>query len=709
MKSYKIWASVLSLCVGLFAASCSDDGTEEPQIVTPEIAISEVIPDVESVTFTLTTKDATAYEYGCVPTSEFESGAIVEMTREEGAAPADPIKIEGLTASTAYTIVARAYNGEVRSETVNEATTTLAAASEAPVLTLSEPVVDGQSVTFKITHTGDCASYNYAVYEKSAGLPENFKTVAAKEEGVEVEVRGLEGETAYVIEAYGTIGDITGEHVKDEFTTEAPALDVAISEVSSQDARIRTTMEEGVCASYYLGGFPMSNALTNEEILEMIAAETSDIHHTNDMDDLLSNLQIDGLTGGLEPETTYIVWWIACDADPDNDKEESAKLSASQIQKTSFTTKELDLTSTATVNISVEAISTSTASVKFTPSSDAVQYYYVAIPTADVEKLYFNDKLLANHLILMKPAQTAEQTIAFNSLKSETSYTFCAIAEDKDGKFGVPVKVVESTKGFEFDSSVVFELKQMELKNDPQENAQFSIEGDLTDAQEIRYMNITRADYSSQTYFGGKDENVLNALLTNGYPTIAVLPDELTRGRLDKFTQLDPAENYYCFAIILDKEGKFTPMQKVAYKTASYDQEGTATATWEISEEKQAVDGNNRLMAATDYKLKITPNADCVESWVYIVHKEAYEAQPTKELIRQAKTQDAGWHSQGATPWITETKTVYDNYMLLVVCKDKDGKYNDIRRDAKPIENKYSNYEKPENPDEGGGSPKGNN
>lgn len=47
--------------------------------------------------------------------------------------------------------------------------------------------------------------------------------------------------------------------------------------------------------------------------------------------------------------------------------------------------------------------------------------------------------------------------------------------------------------------------------------------------------------------------------------------------------------------------------------------------------------------------------------------------------------------------------------MLLVVCKDKDGKYNDIRRDAKPIENKYSNYGKPENPDEGGGSPKGNN
>ena len=62
------------------------------------------------------------------------------------------------------------------------------------------------------------------MYEKSAGLPEDFKTVAAKEEGVEVEVKGLKGETAYVIEAYGTIGDITGEHVKDEFTTEAPAL-----------------------------------------------------------------------------------------------------------------------------------------------------------------------------------------------------------------------------------------------------------------------------------------------------------------------------------------------------------------------------------------------------------------------------------------------------------------------------------------------------
>lgn len=697
------WALMLSFCVCVFAASCSDDPKPEPAVSTPEISISNIIPDVETVTFTLTSKDANAYEYACVLTSEFESGAIVSMTRKEGAAPAEPIKVEGLNASTAYTIVARAYNGELGSKTVSQATTTLAAPSEAPVLTLSEPVVEGQSVSFKITHTGECATYNYAVYEKSQSIPEDFKTVAAKDTGAEIEINNLKGETTYVIEAYGSIGEIVSDHVKKEFTTETASLEVVISDITTTDAHIRATMDQEVCTSFYIGGYSTANSLTTDDILALVKSQTTGVYQTSSINALLSELQIDGLSGGLTPETDYVVWWVALDADSKNDKEESAAVVASMIQKTQFTTKGYDLTSPATVAVSVESISTQSANVKFTPSSDAVKYYYRAIPKTDIEKSYFTDRLLVNHLIAMGRTETVEKTVEITSLNPETAYVFCAIAEDKDGKFSVPVKVEESTPGFSLDSPVTFELAQFSgTIADPQENAQFVINADdLSNVQEIRYINVTRADYSSQTWFGGKDTKVLSSLLSGAYPTNALLPEELTRGRLPKFTQLEPAENYYCFAILLDKDGKFTEMQKVSYKTASYDLTGVATATWEINSEVQVIDGKGLLAPLTDYTLKITPSADCVEMWVFIRSKAAMDAQATKTLIRQAKQQEAGWYAKGTSPWITGHGFVGDGYMVAVICKDKDGKYNDIRGDMKPIENKYSNSAVEPDPDPG--------
>ncbi len=707
---------MLSFCVCLFAVSCDDDDTPDTPdtpATTPTIAISDVIPDVETITFTLTTEDATAYEYGCITTDEFELGAIVKMTRQDGNAPTEPIKITGLKAETAYTIVARAFNGDVSSKKVSENTTTLAAASEAPVLTISEPVADDHSVSFKITHTGEAAKYNYAVYEKSAGLPEKFLSVAAKDEGADIQVSSLKASTTYVIEAYGEIGEILGDHVQKEFTTTVAAIEVEISDITSRDAHLRVTMNKEMCAVYYLGGYPTSAPMTNDEILELVKTETASVQHNLSIDNLFSKLDIDGMSAGLEPETTYIIWWVAFDADNDNNDDERNALTASNIRTTNFTTKGHDLTSPATITGSVEAVSTSSVSVKFTPSSDAVKYYTKAITANDIKNLYSTDALLAKYLISMGSTEAGEKTIDFNPLTADTDYVFCAIAEDKDGKFSVPLKVEAHTKGYEFDSPVVFTLEAFSgTVVDPQENAQFVISSDdLSNVQEIRYMNLSRTDYSSSVYLG-KDENVRNGMLRNTYPTKSILPEELTRGRLPKFEGLKASTNYYCFAIILDKDGKYTEMQKISYKTASYDQTGAATATWEIAEETQALDYNGALLATMDCKLRIIPSAECVESWAFIMERSAFEAQTVQEVIRQAKTQGAGWYGKGTTPWITDHRYVGDNYVVIVICKDKDGKYNNISRDVKEIENKYSKSENPDgpsNPDVPNPGGKGNN
>lgn len=708
--SKSFWPLMLSLCVCLFAAACDDDPEPGPEpVLVPSISISNIVPDVESIAFTLTTENAKAYEYACIPTTEFESGDY-EMTRFEGAAPAEPIKVEHLTAETAYTIVARAFNDDQSTKLESKSTTTLAAPKEAPVLTISEPKVSAQSVTFTITHKGDAATYNYAVYVKGETAPSKFESVTATDKGATITVKDLKGNTNYVIEAYGKIADLEGAHVTKEFSTESTPVEVAVSDITSTDANIKVTMDKEQCITYYLGGYETSSQMTDDDILSGIKSAVAEMEHKVSFEGLFSDtksVKVDGIKAPLSPETTYVIWWVAFDANKDNDAEEREAVTASMIHKMEFTTEALDFTSPATVTVSVEAVGAQTASVKFTPSSDAVKYFYDKIESSKIMESYFNDKLLADYLISKNITETAEKTVNFSSLTTNTAYTFCALAVDADGKYSQIAKAEKSTTGYDVTSPVQFTLAQFSgTVADPQENAQFTITGDLDNIEEIRYMNITRAEYSSST-FNAKDEAVQNVLLANTYPTRSVLPEELTRGRLPKFTKLTASENYYCFALILDKNGKFTTAQKVAYKTAAYDQTGTATATWEIAEERQAVTGKGELTANMVCKLKITPNENCVESWVYVITEGAFNNLSTKEVIRQAKGQDAGWYGKGTQPWITGEKWVGDNYVVVMICKDKDGKYNNIKRDLTPIVNKYSEYNGKPDPDEP--SPKGSN
>lgn len=453
------WSLALVCCTGMFLAC--DNGGDEPQpepeptpSEKPSITISSVAAEMESISFKLTPANADAYEYNCVLSTEYDAGSY-DMTRVDNGDPSEVITFDGLTAETDYVIVARAYMGEEQSDLVTKKVTTAAVPAEPAVVTISAVVPAANSVAFELSHTGDAASYLYAVYAEGETAPEQFSEIEAAAEGTtSVSVEGLTENTAYVIEAYGVFGDVAGEHVTENFTT-------------------------------------LSNA-----------------------------------------------------------------------------------------------------------------------------------------------------------------------------------------------SSFTFSLSAL-TSSYPEEQIQFSIVCDedlAANVTEIRYINLSQTEYRRD--YMGRPENVETLLKENGVAVTSTTPSALTRQRLPLFSNLSAGTNYYCFVIMIDKDGVYTEMYTQQYKTASYDFTGTANATWTLA--SYEISGN--LM---DLQLEVTPNSDCVEMWVYVVEQSIFNTTPVATLISQAKKQNnaAQWYHAGASVWTTGYATIFTTtpYVVLPICRDASGKYNNLKESAMVI------------------------
>lgn len=451
------WSLALMCSAGMFVAC--DKGGDDPQpeptpTEKPSITISSVAAQMESISFKLTPANADAYEYNCVPSTEFDAGSY-QLTRVDNGNPSEVITFDGLTANTDYVIVARAYMGKEQGELVTKKVTTTSTPAQPAVVTISSIVPAATSVSFELSHTGDAASYFYAVYAEGETAPAQFSEIEAAAEGATaVTVENLTEETAYVIEAYGVFGEVTGEHVKGSFST-------------------------------------------------------------------LSN------------------------------------------------------------------------------------------------------------------------TVGFSfSLQALTSQY-------------------------------------------PEEQIQFSIvcEESLADnIAEIRYVNLSQVEYLRD--YKGRPENIETLLKDNISPAISTKPSALTRQRLPMFSNLSAGTSYYCFVMMIDKEGVYTSLYTQQYKTSSYDFTGTANATWTLA--SYEISGN--LM---ELQLEVTPNSDCVEMWVYVVEQSIFNTTPVATLISQAKKQNnaAQWYHAGASVWTTGYATIFTTtpYVVLPICRDASGKYNNLKESAMVI------------------------
>lgn len=210
------------LLVSLTAlASCNDDKTE-PSGGTPSVAIGEITPQSDRLTFALTLRDAEKAFYLCLPATESAPSAETLAAQGIPVSQSQTVTVDGLLPETAYTISAVAMQGD-RLGSVATASATTAPSDAEPAVKLTPDEATTTSLSFSL-EMQDCARAAYLLIAN----PKQGQTPDAEEilrSGTTVESDGthtvneLTPATTYLIAAVGEKDSKRSEVVTIEMTT----------------------------------------------------------------------------------------------------------------------------------------------------------------------------------------------------------------------------------------------------------------------------------------------------------------------------------------------------------------------------------------------------------------------------------------------------------------------------------------------------------
>lgn len=210
------------LLVSLTAlASCNDDKTK-PSGGTPSVAIGEITPQSDRLTFALTLRDAEKAFYLCLPATESAPSAETLAAQGIPVSQSQTVTVDGLLPETAYTISAVAMQGD-RLGSVATASATTAPSDAEPAVKLTPGEATTTSLSFSL-EMQDCARAAYLLIAN----PKQGQTPDAEEilrSGTTVESDGthtvneLTPATTYLIAAVGEKDSKRSEVVTIEMTT----------------------------------------------------------------------------------------------------------------------------------------------------------------------------------------------------------------------------------------------------------------------------------------------------------------------------------------------------------------------------------------------------------------------------------------------------------------------------------------------------------
>ena len=202
-------------------ASCNDDKTE-PSGGTPSVAIGEITPQSDRLTFALTLRDAEKAFYLCLPATESAPSAETLAAQGIPVSQSQTVTVDGLLPETAYTISAVAMQGD-RLGSVATASATTAPSDAEPAVKLTPGEATTTSLSFSL-EMQDCARAAYLLIAN----PKQGQTPDAEEilrSGTTVESDGthtvneLTPATTYLIAAVGEKDSKRSEVVTIEMTT----------------------------------------------------------------------------------------------------------------------------------------------------------------------------------------------------------------------------------------------------------------------------------------------------------------------------------------------------------------------------------------------------------------------------------------------------------------------------------------------------------
>lgn len=301
MKKNFMWKLCFALLALPFVVSCSEE-IEEPTPTIPEVSITAGTATTESLTFTLTSKDAEEVKWLCYEKSESAPDAATVLSTGTAAEANKSVEITatGLTPSTEYVLVAVAKNdaSEVMSEKVEMTT------GETPTPTVALEFVEAGETTIKFELTTTNAEEVKWVYiekdsrEVTAEQVLQNGTMAEANTTVEVEITNLEVEVEYEIYAAAKAGEkvVLGE-----------VLNAKTVYVPKTTNFISTEVSVVITGNNYY--FKFENATSSSYSVDVYAALDSEWLPSGTYD-----LALGSEPGGME--TRYTRFW-------DNDKQSS--------------------------------------------------------------------------------------------------------------------------------------------------------------------------------------------------------------------------------------------------------------------------------------------------------------------------------------------------------------------------------------------------
>lgn len=210
------------LLVSLTAlASCNDDKTE-PSGGTPSVAIGEITPQSDRLTFALTLRDAEKAFYLCLPATESAPSAETLAAQGIPVSQSQTVTVDGLLPETAYTISAVAMQGD-RLGSVATASATTAPSDAEPAVKLTPGEATTTSLSFSL-EMQDCARAAYLlIANPQAGQTPDAEEILRSGTTVESDgthtVNELTPATTYLIAAVGEKDSKRSEVVTIEMTT----------------------------------------------------------------------------------------------------------------------------------------------------------------------------------------------------------------------------------------------------------------------------------------------------------------------------------------------------------------------------------------------------------------------------------------------------------------------------------------------------------
>ncbi len=184
----RLFVLLTAAWAALLPTACSKSDSDAPRPLPAKVTIEEVTPARQAVSFTLKSEQAARVAYCCL--SQGTAPDASAWTQLESPAASVTLRVEGLDAGTAYTLMARAENAKGEPcEAVSRDFETL----RLPALQFGEVTATAEGAEASVT-TSDALRLFWACLPADGGEPSEFTEVEAAAE-MKLEIRGLAAAT----------------------------------------------------------------------------------------------------------------------------------------------------------------------------------------------------------------------------------------------------------------------------------------------------------------------------------------------------------------------------------------------------------------------------------------------------------------------------------------------------------------------------------